>query len=100
MAANSLLERPYRLDYWLPDDGLVKIELIERATGNNDVILIKSGGGVEAFTVLHAVIICSISSHWTTVLHGRSRFARWGRTLPVKAKFPWNNRIEIKNNWQ
>lgn len=52
--ADDLIDSAYRLDYRLPDTTLVKIELIERASGDSDVILIRRGEGVEGFTVLHA----------------------------------------------
>jgi hypothetical protein len=54
VSTNGLIESSYRIDYCFPGDVLVKIELIERATGNDEVILIKSGEGVEGFTVPHA----------------------------------------------
>lgn len=52
--ADDLLASAYRIDYSFPDEALVKVELIERATGNRDVILIKSGSGVEGFDVPQA----------------------------------------------
>lgn len=54
VSVDDLVESVYRLHYRLPDEALVKIELIERASGDSYVILIKRGEGVEGFTVLHA----------------------------------------------
>ena len=54
LSADLLSESAYRIDYQLPEDALVKINLIERATGNDEVILIKSGKGIEGFAVSSA----------------------------------------------
>ena len=54
VTANGLIESAYRIDYRLPSDTLVKIELIERATGNDALILIKSGEGIDGFNVSRA----------------------------------------------
>lgn len=52
--AESLIESTYRIDYQFSGDGLVKIELIETASGNSDTILLKSGSGTAGFRVQHA----------------------------------------------
>jgi hypothetical protein len=51
LEAPELIAAQYRLDYAFPDAVLVKIELVEVATGSSELILLKSGSGVEGFVV-------------------------------------------------
>ncbi len=51
LEAPDLIAAQYRLDYALPDDVLVKVEMIDPGTGSSELILLKSGSGVEGFFV-------------------------------------------------
>jgi hypothetical protein len=51
LEAPDLIAAQYRLDYAFPNEVLVKIELIEVVTCSSELILLKSGSGVEGFTV-------------------------------------------------
>lgn len=44
----------YKVMYWLPDDELVKIDLINIDNGESETLLIKSGSGSHGVIIHHA----------------------------------------------
>ncbi|MBZ0303086.1 MAG: hypothetical protein K8J31_25290 [Anaerolineae bacterium] len=54
LEAERLIESTYRIDYQFPGDSLIKVELIQCATGDSTTILLKRGKGVDSFVVNRA----------------------------------------------
>ena len=46
-----MIAAQYRVDYQFPEAVLVKVELIDPRTASSDLILLKSGSGIDGFYV-------------------------------------------------
>jgi hypothetical protein len=51
--APGLIASQYRLDYQFPENVLVKVDLLDTATGERELIVLKRGAGVAGFDVTH-----------------------------------------------
>lgn len=52
--APGLIASQYRMDYEMPENVLVKVDLLDSVTGDRELILVKRGKGVAGFDVPHA----------------------------------------------
>lgn len=52
--APGLIASQYRMDYEMPENVLVKVDLLDSVTGDRELILVKCGTGVAGFNVPHA----------------------------------------------